>query len=246
MAVEILPATGGELHGLDVRTQTVIIPGEREQITRTESGPTALIEVRRDYWRLQSQIDASVRSIVVEDGNGRATLTVSFASAVSTSDIQQNEKYGTQELRGYDQIKDIETAPYFKTLTNEQCFVVRRAFEDGQLTATGSWSDLQISLFGHLQHGFTSFVETAYEFTQTFQVSSTKALKVAAENPNTVQDLPDLSPTMKKLIDALPEGEWLKKPTQVLNAGRNGWTVIQTFLWADQWSIIFGGSFTGL
>jgi Tfp pilus assembly protein PilN len=69
---------------------------------------------------------------------------------------------------------------------------------------------------------------------------------VASANPNTVTALPRLSNALNKLIDSLPTGEWLKKPTTVQNAGRKGWTVTLTYQWAPQWSIIYGGTFTGL
>jgi hypothetical protein len=51
---------------------------------------------------------------------------------------------------------------------------------------------------------------------------------------------------MSRLIDDLPKGEWLKKPTVVQSAGNGFFTVRVTYLWAKKWSVVYGGSETGL
>jgi hypothetical protein len=105
---------------------------------------------------------------------------------------------------------------------------------------------LEQELFGHLVHGQETYIETAYEFRQTWVVESTKALKLASSNANTVQDLPPLGKTLENLIDSLPSGEWLKKPTTCRSLGKNGWEVTVTYQYAKKWSVIYGGSFTGV
>jgi hypothetical protein len=61
-----------------------------------------------------------------------------------------------------------------------------------------------------------------------------------------VQDLPEMSSRLKNQIDALPTGEWLKKPTQVRYLGKEGTDVSLEYQWAPKWSVIYGGTFTGL
>jgi hypothetical protein len=242
MSREILPSTGDALHGVDWRVQTAIIPGEREKTTRTETGPQDLIAARLAYWRLWSDTNTNIASMTHEEGDrGRASLVIAFEPAISTSDIQQNETYGVQELRAFDVVKDIRCANYFAALTVAQCEAVYKVWEEHG-AIVGAWVAKQKALFGHLAHGQESFLETCYEFSQTFQTTSKKALKKSASNPNTVQALPALSPTMQNLVDSLPSGEWLKKPPQAQYLGRGRWQVDQSWHWAPKWSKIYGGT----
>ena len=240
MAPELLPATGDALHGLDVTAGKMIIPGEGEQRTRVERGPTALIAARLNYWKMLAAVDTNIASIVHDDASGRAQLAISFES-----DPDDIARYGLQELYGVDVVRDIKAAQYFAAMSNDQVAAVQAQWDD-RLPSISTWTDLQKKLYGHMAHGQESYVETAYEFRQTFQTTSQRKIQKATSNPNTVQSLPTLSPTMKNQIDAVPTGEWLKKPTTVNYAGRRGWTVALTFQWAPKWSVIYGGTFTGV
>ena len=241
----LLPATGGELHGIGVSNVTLVVPGERDKIGRTESGPTDLMDIRLAYWRGQATIGSNILSLNYQEGSGRATLTIEFASEIN--DPLQNEKYGIQELRSFDIVKDIALHPYFKSLTNQQIGIVIKSHEEvgsSNMTpkAAINWGPIENMLYNHLLRGITSYIDTAYELTVTHQYSSLMKAHKSAKNANKVVDLPSLSPTLENLIDELPDGEWLQKPIEVMYCGRNGWTVRVTYVWADQWSVIYGGT----
>lgn len=242
---QLLPATGDALHGIDYRVTTRIAPGQQEQVTRVESGPRDLIAARLIHWKGQATVNADISDITHEEAErGRSSLTITFAPIASTYEMGQNDDFGVQELRAYDNEKDIRLAPYFAAMSNAQIDAVVAAWEQHAGPLSGGTA-LQAALYGHLAHGQQSYIETTYEFTQTFRATAQKTLNAAASNPNTVQPLPPRSPTMQKLIDSLPAGEWLKKPTQVSYAGNYGWIVTQCYQWALKWSVIYGGTFTG-
>jgi hypothetical protein len=186
-----------------------------------------------------------ISSIVLDHSAGRAVLTINYDR--QDDDIR---RLGVQELYAVDVVRDIKAAPYFAALLDNEAADVQASW-DNRLTTDkiknyATWNNLQKALFGHMTHGQESYTETAYEFRQTFQTTSTKVLKASTANPNTVQTLPELTRSLQNLVDAMPTGEWLKKPTTVNYAGRKGWTVSKTYLWAPKWSVIYGGTFTGL
>lgn len=234
---ELLPTNAA---GYDQRTEKVEIPNEGITTTVTETGTVAAIETRLAYYRAQAMLSGDVASLMTSTYNGRASLTVTYER--EPSDIR---RLGIQELAAFDVIRDIRCAPYFASLTNAEVSEVQLSWDNrdgGDIV----WSPLQSKLYGHLAHGQESYIETAYEFRQTFQTTSVRKIRKAASNPNTVQDLPVLTETLQNLVDAMPTGEWLKKPTSVTYAGRKGWTVTLVYQWAPKWSIIYGGTFTGL
>lgn len=235
---EVLPTSAAPY---DVTTEKVIMPNESETTTITETGTVAAIATRLAYYKAAAVgINSDIASISYRSSNGRAAITVAYDRA--DDDIR---RLGVQELYAVDVVRDIKAAPHFKTLTNKQVSDVQAKWDvrGGQDEA---WIELQKSLYGHMAHGQDSYIETAYEFRQTFQTTSNKRIRAATSNPNTVQDLPKLTRTLENLVDAVPDGEWLKKPTTVQYAGRKGWTVSLTYQWAPKWSVIYGGTFTGL
>lgn len=235
---DVLPSMAA---GYDQRTEKVEIPNEGITTTVTETGTVAAIETRLAYYRAQAMLSGDVASLMTSTYNGRASLTVAYER--EPSDIR---RLGIQELAAFDVIRDIRCAPYFASLTNKQISDVMASWDDRDGGDVIGWDDLEFSLYGHLAHGQESYIETAYEFRQTFQTTSVRKIRKAASNPNTVQDLPVLTETLQNLVDAMPTGEWLKKPTSVTYAGRKGWTVTLVYQWAPKWSVIYGGSFTGL
>lgn len=241
---EILPSTAD---GYDYTESELELPGDVTALTRTESGPVATMRARQLYWRNQAISGAErIASIdFQQSGAGRAVLTITFdrSPAMFGSFGDQDE---LQELNSFDVVKDIKSAPYFESLTNAQMAVVVTRYESNVPGIDSGWTDLQKALYGHLAHGQESYLETAYEFRQTFQTNSNRLLRASTSNPNTVQNLPSLTASLQRLIDTLPDGEWLKKPTNVQYLGRKGWLVSITYQWAPKWSIIYGGSFTGL
>jgi hypothetical protein len=149
--------------------------------------------------------------------------------------------------------RSIYLAPYFAALTSYEILAVRKAYED-QGEADAGWGALQNQLFGHLVHGQEEYLETAYILRQTFRTNSTRSIRKAASQINQVckpvnatgPDFPNLSSKMKAQVDALPSGEWLKRPTQVRYIGKDGTDVSLEFQWAPKWSVVYGGTFTGL
>jgi hypothetical protein len=234
---DVLPSTA---MGYDQRTEKVEIPNEGITTTVTETGTVAAIEIRLAYYRAQAMLSGDVASLMTSTYNGRASLTVTYER--EPSDIR---RLGIQELAAFDVVRDIKCAPYFAPLTNAEVSEVQLSW-DNRDGGDIAWSTLQSTLYGHLSHGQESYIETAYEFRQTFQTTSVRKIRKAASNPNTVQDLPRLTETLQNLVDAMPTGEWLKKPTSVTYAGRKGWTVTLVYQWAPKWSVIYGGTFTGL
>lgn len=239
---EILPSTAAAYSTVIDETET---PNDGVIRVVTHEGEVNAIDSLRLNYRAQAMLFTSgIASLLYRSSNGRGTLTVNYGRTSSTGSIDMFED-GVQELNAVDVVRDIKAAPYFEALSNAQMSYVQAAW-DARLGADHLVGDLSKSLYGHMSHGQESYIETAYEFRQAFQTTSTKRLKAATSNPNTVQELPDLSPTLSSLIDSLPDGEWLKKPTTVQYAGRNGWTVSLTYQWAPKWSVIYGGTFTGL
>lgn len=242
---EILPSSAD---GYDYTESELELPGDVVIVTRTETGPVAVINARQLYWRNQA-ISGAERIASLEkntSGGGRASLTISFDRNPSIISQQWGDQDELQELNSFDVVKDIKSAPYFEDLTNDQVIAVVKKFEGPTPGVDSGWTDLQKSLYGHLAHGQESYLETAHEFRQTFQTNSNRLLKAATSNPNTVQDPPAPNYILKRLIDALPDGEWLKKPTTVQYVGRKGFLVSLTYHWAPKWSVIYGGTFTGL
>jgi hypothetical protein len=67
-----------------------------------------------------------------------------------------------------------------------------------------------------------------------------------------VRDLPALNTTIQKLVRDIkwinPSGtevdyEWLKKPTQLTYAGNGKWNLVERWIGAPTWSVIYGGTF---
>lgn len=235
---EVLPTSAA---AYDVAIEKVIMPNESETETITETGTVAAIATRLAYYKAAAVgLTSDIASIAYRSANGRAAITVAYDRV--DDDIR---RLGVQEFYAVDVVRDIKAAPYFASLTNAQTSAVQSNW-DARLGPVTEWTDLQKSLYGHMAHGQESYIETAYEFRQTYQTTSNKKIKAATSNPNTVQDLPALTRTLENLVDAVPAGEWLKKPTTVQYAGRKGWTVSLTYQWAPKWSVIYGGTFTGL
>lgn len=235
---EVFPSSAA---AYDISVDKFIMPNESETTTITETGTVAAIEERLAYYKASAgSFNTNIVSIAYKASNGRASITVEFERV-----DYEFGRLGVQELYAVDVVRDIKAAPYFKTLTNDEASAVQSAWE-ARSGIDSAWNELQKSLYGHMARGQESYIETAYEFRQTFQTSSNKRIKIATSDPNTVQELPKLTRTIDNLVDDMPDGEWLKKPTTVQYAGRKGWTVSATYQWAPKWSIIYGGTFTGL
>lgn len=240
---EILPANS---NGREI-SATLTETKEDKALIRRITGTAADIQaLTRSEWQGASSfvftdIPGSVFervSTVVQSNKGRGALEIRYRmKAIDDGD-------GLQELFGVDIVRDIYAADYFSSLTNAEIIAVREAFENRE-EMDGAWSQLQKRLYGHLNHGQESYTDTYYELRLSWNTTSDRNLQISADNPNTVQPLPTLKPALQNLIDGLPSGEWLKKPAHVVSAAKQGWQVQLSYIWAKEWSVIYGGTFTG-
>ena len=239
MAREILPS-GGDAVEEHETIVTTFGAGEQRVVTRELPTDLAVAEYDETIERVRAGALVNVAAISLRKQRGRGTLEVAYERVLAQEEIDD----GTQELYSIEQVRGIESAPYFASLTNAQIVTVRAAWEARE-EADAGWVQLQKRLYGHYAHGQEQYLETAYEFRQTWTTTSRSAVVRSATGINTVQTLPSLSATLRRLINAMPAGQWLKKPTSVVSAGRQGWTVTIQYQWAPAWSVIYGGSFTG-
>jgi hypothetical protein len=260
MATEILPGTADGIEETLIDTET---PQFGRQVVREFTGPTSALETLRDGYRDATGLDGTVGSMELRTSRGRGTLRVNFQRIWTQIDPADQS---VQELNAFDVIRPIYTAPYFRTLTAPLIASIRDAAEQqltpaevdnvaalydegagaGQKWGTRAAAGKAWQLLGHLQLGIESYAETAYEFILTWRSTSTAQLRIAADDANTVQRLPNLSGVMARLIGDLPAGEWLKKPTTVTSVGGGIFAVRVSYLWAVKWSIVYGGTETGL
>jgi hypothetical protein len=239
MGNEILPS-GAE--GWDETTQKEWVSGLGEKIITTKSGDVTQIEAIYEADKLAGIDDSLISSVTLNSKAGKATTVM---TTTPNEDDPTTAEDGNQELLAIDVIRPLYTAPYFQSLTYTEVGDVRRAKEDGIREVVGGWNALQQKLFKHIIMGRDKYYETAYIFRKTFITSSNATLQRSATNINTVQSLPDLSAGMENLIDSLPTGEWLKRPTQCRYLGKSGYSVSEEYLWAPNWSVVYGGTFDG-
>lgn len=244
MTHEILPNSSD---GLSERIEKSWSVDAGTTQTTTKTGPATTLSTEYDTMRETGLDNSFIQSISLTTENGRGTYRIHYSG--SASDDPDVEINGTQELLAIDVVRPIYVAPYFintdPVLNYQTIGDVRRAVEKGQRTVTAAWSDKQKILFYHLIMGRTKYYETSYVFRKTYRTSSGQQVRRTVNNVNTVQALPNLSNTMRNFINALPSGEWLQRPTQVRYLGRDGWDVAEEFLWSPQWSVVYGGTFTG-
>lgn len=239
MAREIVPSTTDGIEETE-HIETAFGVGQQRRVTK--DGPADTIQALHD--QIEAEVLAGAAPTIAALGlrkqRGRGTLEITHEILVA----QENIDDGTQELYSIEVVRGIASAPYFADLTNKQIADVLFAW-DMREEADAGWSEKQKRLYGHIAHGQDQYLETAYEFRQSWTTTSSGAIVRAADGINTVQPLPRLSATLRRLVSALPAGEWLKKPTSVTSVGRGGWQVVIQYQWAPKWSVIYGGTFTG-
>lgn len=245
MAREILPTTSD---GVEVEVNKNWTVDRGEETVTTKTGPRDTIAALYEDEKLQATYDGLKSGVSFRSSRGRGTLTTTDARLIANAPDPATDD-GMQELLGIDVIMPIYRAPYFADLATSDIALARKLVDDGVQDPTGYFSGATTTkayqLFGHLILGMTTYYETSYLFRRSYRSSSSKQVRLAASNQNEVVDLPRLSSTLKNLIDELPDGEWLKRPTQCRYLGKNGWDVSDEYLWAPEWSIVYGGSFNG-
>jgi len=238
MAVEILPSTADGLETRLIRQRT---PDSGRTETLVITGPKGAVEAQEEAYAALL-LNSTVAGTNAEYSRGRGTLTVSY---MRQPDNELDDSI--QMLYMFDVVRDIFAAPYFASLSDANLCDVRNHYEAQTLgAAPAGWSNAQKYLYGHLLRGQSQYWDTAYEFRKAWVTSSQKELRAAANDVNTVVALPSLNSIMKRLIGDLPAGEWLKRPTTMQPIGKGLYQVETAYLWSVKWSVIYGGTFTGV
>lgn len=258
---EILPGTTDGLDYSEVETTPV---GGRVSIVGTYTGPTTLLVAKKaELLATAPAMSGLSGCVLTKNANGRGTLVASYERSSLGNNLPGIED-SIQQLNAIKVTRDIFSAPYFAALTNAEVVKVRNAYEkcmsveDYDVAAkvagfTGANGDLMKSLFGHLTHGQDSYTALAYEFTKSWKTTSGKRLRVSCKTSNTVQFDSDLgfNSTTKALVtDIETESgaklEWLKEPVELIYLGRGFWSITEKWIGLAKWSVIYGGSFTGV
>jgi len=183
---EKLPSTENGIETIETYTA---VPGSGESQTFERSGTRADMLALYQELLVKPLGDAPAQ-VTLRTQKGRGFLTENYTRKWIGIGPQEDS---VQELYAFDVVRDIRTAAYFASLTNAEIAAVFKFWEDQEITFAGvalsapaGWSELQKSLFGHVCRGQESYAETAHEFRETFQTTSTQTLKMAAKNPNRV------------------------------------------------------------
>ncbi len=246
---EKLPSTA--VDPFDKRETYTWSPGNGTVKTFSASGTAADMQEKYDLAMAgaYNPLAGRICGITLDkSANGRGTLSITYERFLASLIDEEND--GVQELVAVDNVRDIKTAEYFKTLSPEQKVAVQERWESRMPPPAPqppySWVPLQYTLYNHMASGMETWTDTRYEFRRTFLTTSERTLKFSASNPNkVVEKLPRMSTVLSKLIDALPAGEWLKAPVTITYAGTLGWSVQETYIWAWKWSVVYGGTWTG-
>ena len=244
MTHEILPTTSD---GVEERFEKHWTKERGLSQTITRSGPANTIESEFDIQVAFGNTNTFLTQLDLSSDRGRATYTQHFMG--NNDNSPDVEEFGSQELLAIDIVRPIYAAPYFTTtapiINAAKIATVRNAVDGCDTEVVAGWDAKQKELFYHLLMGRERYYETAYVFRKTYRVSTGQQVRRAASDINTVVALPDLSASMQNLIDSLPAGEWLKRPIHARDLGPDGWEVFEEYLWALQWSVVYGGTFTG-
>jgi hypothetical protein len=243
MATEILP-TGD---GIEETISKNWAPDKGEETITTKTGPVDTIEdlYDADLISASDNPNAGITNVTLRKSRGRGELSTTGIRVMTSSFTGFGSEEGLQELLAIDVLRPIWAAPYWGEQELDAPYIaqVRVWVENGNTEADPEWSKAaQETLFNHIITGIDTYYETAYVFRRTFRASSTTLKKYEIDDLNTVVQLPKLSKTLENFIDKIPEGEWLKRPTQFRFLGREGWEISEEYLWAPQWSIVYGGT----
>lgn len=252
---EILPNSED---GLDVQTVRTRPAGGPPTTIVTYTGTQAAIVAKElELHALAPAMSGLASTVVTEGSNGRCQLVASYEKASLGNNLPGIEDC-IQEFNAIKYMRDIYTADYFSTLTNAQILDVRNLVE-GKIggytnyplaTVYAGFTDLQKKLYGHLTHGQEAVVELAYEFRQTWKTTVEKQIRKSLSGQNTVYTDTQIralfNSSTKKLSSGTPALEWLKEPVQLTYLGKGYYAVCEIWTGLKQWSVIYGGTFTGI
>ena len=237
-------------------------------------GQSADIDAKYNELKSLADSGGNITNITKKNSQGRSSLIARFART-GTGEIagDPSEVTTIEELYAVDVLKDAMESPYFSTtadagkglpLSDDECAVVRFMAEQNFTTAEiddyvndpnhaipigylwASWTTGMKELRGHLLRGVNSYFETAFVLRRSKFGVRTSSIKASFTNINRVVTAPTFSTQMNLLIESLPTGEWLYKPPQAENLGKGKWRITQEWQWANQHSVMYGGTFTGV
>lgn len=213
--------------------------------TKTFQWDGAQAEIYAKFQALRSTAPFSktIASLSYNTRDGRATLI----------ERRIREVDGTvEEIYGVDMVRDITVAPYFTTtspvLSDTDIIAVRNAVRDATASYTipADWlATKKQEMFYLLACGETSYIATGFLYRSTRRAVKTKNVALSYAGINEVDSNgPSLSASsLKKIVAALPTGEWLKKSPQAVHIGKGRYDVTQEWHWAEKWSVVYKGSF---
>jgi len=214
------------------RTETTFFRGTPEHID-------ALAEAIQTTWLYNSRKVLAVKGKTV---NGRGELEVIYNPDVTTAGGDPSEDGFAEELYGVDLIKDIRTNAVFESENAYGLNVAYKAWENAE-QENESWNDRQKLLYRMLSKGQESYIETSFVYRRTYFRATTDELALSFTDVNRVVGTPPaLTTRMQALIEALPAGEWMKKPPQAEYTGKGRYRLAQDWMYAVKWASIYGGS----
>lgn len=258
MATEMLPPSSDGLE--QSVTETTPVGGAVTKVV-TYSGPVDLLTAKRAALLAATPALNGLASTVLNHSRGRGTLTCNYERINPYLNPPSYED-AIQELRGFKLVRDIYTAEYFSSLTDDQILDVRNLYEQktggdphyNKDTIYAGFVDKQKELYGHLTHGQESYIYTAYELTQSWKTTSDRRIAKSCSEANRVAKvLPKLNSTTRKMITSLKfdngtvlsDGEWLKDPPELTYLGKGYWLVAERWVGLPKHSVIYGGTFKG-
>ena len=252
--------------GSNATVRTVVrkrwTPESGEEETREFRGPPDKVSATYEATKTEAEAgDERFASLDYELANGRAKLIAYYArQGGSGGDVPMGSSANTstiEELYGVDVVKDIRQHPKFQAggewaLTDAQLQGVWDYYQkdvsdfetdgDGVIIERTAWTDNQKRLYRKLIHGEDSYLETAFILRRTVYGARNRRVKATFTNTNKVGEIQRLSVKMANLLDTLPVGEWLKKPSTCEYLTKGQWRVSEEYHWAEKWSSLYGGT----
>lgn len=233
-----------------------VLYGEAKEAATAGTSPIANLTFTNDVGRASLIARyATQGSEVIEGVPSEVTIIEELYAVDVVKDIVLAPIFRTHVDNWLTGVYGVAPDPDYFT-TNDQIAWVRfcceERYSEAEITTAGTlngkpgWSEWTLGmkeLRNHIMHGQDSYYETAFVLRRSAYGVRSSAVEASFVNINRVVEAPTFSTSMQHLIEALPDGEWLYKPPQAESLGRGRWRVTREWHWADQWSIVYGGSF---
>jgi hypothetical protein len=251
-----------------VTTKEWIGPFAGDSTTGEWQGTPADIDAKYAELVAEGEAGGNIAGLSYRNDKGRCTLVARYGRGSTTIVGVPENVTVIEELYAVDIIKDIREAPYYclggtAALTDERAAWVYKCARNGwtqaEITANAIKAGLDatpfqyanftapmLSLFGHLTHGVESYYETGFILRRSQYGIKTSAIQAAFTNINRVVASPGFISEMTALLQSLPAGEWIYRPPQAEHLGKGRWRVTQEWMYSPKWSVVYGGTWTGL